>query len=98
MAKVIVYHQFYGCDTGCCGHIVEMDGKRVGGFEFIHPSNESEAEAKAFARSKLDEGLTVYAGTINPHTPKQLVPSSHIYTWIAAEQAGPEPRHGEDQD
>jgi hypothetical protein len=58
----------------------------------------TEAEAKAFARSKLDEGLTVYAGTINPHTPKQLVPSSHIYTWIAAEQAGPEPRHGEDQD
>ena len=32
----------------------------------------TEAEAKAFARSKLDEGLTVYAGTINPHTPKRL--------------------------
>ena len=31
----------------------------------------TEAEAKAFARSKLDEGLTVYAGTINPHTPKR---------------------------
>lgn len=22
--KVIVYHRGYGCDTGCCGHTVEM--------------------------------------------------------------------------
>lgn len=22
--KVIVYHSYYGCDTGCCGHIVEI--------------------------------------------------------------------------
>ena len=27
----------------------------------------TEAEAKIFARSKLKEGLTVFAGTINPH-------------------------------
>jgi hypothetical protein len=58
----------------------------------------TEAEAKAFARSKLDEGLTVYAGTINPHTPKRLVPSSHIYTWLADERAGNEPPCGEGQD
>ncbi len=47
----------------------------------------TEAEAKAFARSKLEEGLTVYAGTINPHTPKRLVPSSQIYVWLADENA-----------
>ena len=38
----------------------------------------TEAEAKIFARSKLAEGLVVFAGTINPHTPKRVVPSSHI--------------------
>jgi hypothetical protein len=58
----------------------------------------TEAEAKAFARSKLDEGLTAYAGTINPHTPKRLVPSSQIYIWLADEQVGNEPPHGEGQD
>ena len=58
----------------------------------------TEAEAKAFARSKLDEGLTVFAGTINPHTPKRLVPSSQIYTWLADEQVGNEPPDGEGED
>ena len=58
----------------------------------------TEAEAKAFARSKLDEGLTVFAGTINPHTPKRLVPSSQIYTWLADEQVGNEPTDGEGED
>jgi len=23
--KIIVYHTSYGCDTGCCGHVVEND-------------------------------------------------------------------------
>ena len=32
----------------------------------------TEAEAKIFARSKLKEGLTVFAGTINPHIPNGL--------------------------
>jgi hypothetical protein len=22
--KVIVYHAYYGCDTGCCGHRIEL--------------------------------------------------------------------------
>jgi hypothetical protein len=42
----------------------------------------TEDEAKIFARSKLKEGLTVFAGTINPHFPKRLVPSSQIYAWL----------------
>lgn len=36
--KVIVYHTGYGCDTGCCGHVVEVDGEEVGSFDFGHPS------------------------------------------------------------
>jgi hypothetical protein len=24
MMKVIVYHRYYGCDTGCCGHAVAV--------------------------------------------------------------------------
>lgn len=42
--KVIVYHSYYGCDTGCCGHRVEIinpDAERVytgnGEFKFDHP-------------------------------------------------------------
>ena len=43
---------------------------------------ETEKEAKDFARAKFNEGLTVYAGTINPYLPKQLIPSSSILSWI----------------
>lgn len=44
--KVIVYHASYGCETGCCGHIVKIDEDpaQYGGtpagrqkFEFTHP-------------------------------------------------------------
>lgn len=38
MSAVVVYHRSYGCDTGCCGHVVEIDGERVGLFEFSHPN------------------------------------------------------------
>jgi hypothetical protein len=40
MYRVRVYHTTYGCDTGCCGHIVEItDGKDKfeTDFEFFHP-------------------------------------------------------------
>jgi hypothetical protein len=33
--KIIVYHASYGCDTGCCGHVIEIDGKE--NFHFTHP-------------------------------------------------------------
>jgi hypothetical protein len=26
--RVIVFHAGYGCDTGCCGHVVELDDGR----------------------------------------------------------------------
>lgn len=41
MAKVIVYHSSYGCDTGCCGHLIELtnddDIFQSGEFYFNHP-------------------------------------------------------------
>lgn len=35
--RVIVSHAGYGCDTGCCGHVIEVDGVQVGDFHFDHP-------------------------------------------------------------
>nr|WP_245334130.1 hypothetical protein [Bradyrhizobium guangdongense] len=46
----------------------------------------TEAEAKLFARAKLDEGLAVFAGTINPHLPRRLIPSSGIAAWLSEEE------------
>jgi hypothetical protein len=43
----------------------------------------TEAEAKTFARAKLEEGLMVFAGTIiNPRFPKRLIPPHDIANWI----------------
>jgi len=42
----------------------------------------TEAEAKMFARSKLEEGLTVFAGTILPHCPRRLVLPGEIAGWV----------------
>src|SRR4029077_20278868 len=41
----------------------------------------TEAEAKRFARLKLEQGLAVFAGTVNPHSPKQHIPPSHNKFW-----------------
>jgi len=46
----------------------------------------TENEAKLFARAKLDEGLAVFAGTINPHLPRRLIPASGIQAWLAEDQ------------
>lgn len=35
--RVIVYHGGYGCDSGCCGHWVQIDGDRER-FDFGHPA------------------------------------------------------------
>jgi len=34
--KVIVYHSFYGCESGCCGHVVKLEDGREE-FCFDHP-------------------------------------------------------------
>lgn len=34
--KIVVYHTSYGCDTGCCGHVIQSDdGEEL--FIFAHP-------------------------------------------------------------
>ena len=43
---------------------------------------ESEAEARTFAREKFNEGLILFAGTLNPFLPRRLIPSSDIPSWI----------------
>jgi hypothetical protein len=59
----------------------------------------TEAEAKLFARTKLDEGLVVFAGTLNPHVPRRLIPSNQILVWLADEPAeSTEPRNRADDD
>lgn len=59
MAKVIVYHSEYGCDTGCCGHTVELreeDGTYDCTFEFAHPyGTDSRTWAEAMVRAEYGE-------------------------------------------
>ena len=43
MSKVVVFHSGYGCETGCCGHIVTLDDD-CSKFEFTHPYIENLAE------------------------------------------------------
>lgn len=50
---------------------------------------ETEAEAKRFAREKVDEGLIVFAGTINPHAPKQVISPTHISSWVESTRRPP---------
>lgn len=53
---VRVYHSMYGCETGCCGHIVEYsDGKKE--FEFGHAyDDETPIEfAKRVLRGEFSE-------------------------------------------
>lgn len=47
--KAVVYHAYYGCETGCCGHVVELeDGREI--FEFDHPYGE---DSRKFAEQLL---------------------------------------------
>lgn len=48
---------------------------------------ETEREAQEFARAKLEEGLVVFAGTLNPHVPKRIIPSEAIPLWLESSQA-----------
>jgi len=42
-----------------------------------------EAEARTFARTRFEAGdRTLVAGTINPVTPKRVLPSSGIPDWL----------------
>ena len=46
--RVRVLHSYYGCETGCCGHIVEIDGEeRRNSFNFMHADSVEEAKELA---------------------------------------------------
>lgn len=55
MPKVVVYHRGHGCDTGCCGHAIKVDGKEQG-FHFAHPETYEEDE-RTFAKRLVTEEL-----------------------------------------
>jgi hypothetical protein len=43
---------------------------------------DSEELAKLFARETIGENLCPTAGTINPHSPKKVISSAAIATWL----------------
>jgi len=55
--KILVYHSYYGCDTGCCGHRIEFhpedDDSGYECFEFGHCPED--VEPKQFARDLAEE-------------------------------------------
>lgn len=62
--KVIVFHTTYGCDTGCCGHTIMVDGgleNDLYSFTFDHPDDGQDHKefalefAKEWAKQNLDE-------------------------------------------
>lgn len=57
--KVIVYHRYFGCDTGCCGHAIKIDGKYIDdSFGFTHPYGiENDLELRSWAYMFAKEQL-----------------------------------------
>ena len=49
--KIVVLHSMYGCESGCCGHIIEVDGVRSE-FTFSHPNGD---EHLAFAKQLVED-------------------------------------------
>lgn len=57
MTRVVVYHDFYGCTTGCCGHSVQIEGEDEKSFDFGDPSpfDDPLEFAKDFVYRRLGE-------------------------------------------
>lgn len=60
--KILVCHALYGCDTGCCGHVVVVEDEaggrtQKGRFEFAHPDGMTEAAIKEFVRDMVTDAL-----------------------------------------
>lgn len=57
--KVVVYHGGYGCETGCCGHYVEVysdhDQLLSHKFRFDHP--EKNEDFRAWAKELAEEWI-----------------------------------------
>lgn len=66
--KVSVLHAYYGCDTGCCGHVVEIDDEQVGEFqlsEHPEPGQDRKAWAKELVESVLRDKYPDCLANIN---------------------------------
>lgn len=61
--KVIVAHGSYGCDTGCCGHWVELadTDEQLGGFHFSHPWHGKD-DFRAWALEMAQDEVTARFG------------------------------------
>lgn len=49
--KIVVYHGMYGCETGCCGHTIEVEDAPPGyhppiNWTFDHPWSAGNDEGK----------------------------------------------------
>lgn len=55
--RIVIYHGGYGCDTGCCGHYIKVDGEeKLGSFQFDHPyGGDKLAWAKQFVAEQFGE-------------------------------------------
>lgn len=60
MYKVRVYHSYYGCETGCCGHRIEISDNEVTEerFQFEHPRYKESDED--FARRLAEATIRYY--------------------------------------
>lgn len=53
--KIIVYHGTYGCDTGCCGHVIEDPDDDFGSTRFVFDHQEADESAIEFAKRVVAE-------------------------------------------
>jgi hypothetical protein len=64
VTRILVYHGLYGCETGCCGHWVEVEtepggtGTCYSSFEFDHP--DSDEDLRVYARGLAEDFLRRY--------------------------------------
>jgi len=59
LLKVRVFHKMHGCETGCCGHVIELDGGREHFEFFSHPDEgKSEEDIKVWARDLAERTIS----------------------------------------
>ena len=50
--RVTVYHGTYGCETGCCGHWLDVEETNKAYFVFDHPDSDPSDRAAMVAWAK----------------------------------------------
>ena len=72
--------------SGTMSHRANITPKREDGERWSARATrkfKDEAQARQSAQEIVKEGWNAIAGTLNPHTPKKIVPSRQILDWIA---------------